>query len=104
MRRWSQICLKHKKFPTFSRSLIDVCEIKIFPKGVIWNINPFDQWGVELGKTLAKKIIPELDKNFIAPSITTVTPTNRYLFLKSTVQEAIIPNSLLTFILLYDIL
>jgi glucose-6-phosphate isomerase len=28
---------------------------------VIWNINPFDQWGVELGKALAQRIIPELE-------------------------------------------
>jgi glucose-6-phosphate isomerase len=35
-------------------------EHKIFAQGVIWNIFSFDQWGVELGKALAKKILPEL--------------------------------------------
>jgi len=35
-------------------------EHKIFVQGVIWNIYSFDQWGVELGKVLAKKILPEL--------------------------------------------
>jgi glucose-6-phosphate isomerase len=35
-------------------------EHKIFTQGVIWNINSFDQWGVELGKQLAKAILPEL--------------------------------------------
>jgi glucose-6-phosphate isomerase len=35
-------------------------EHKIYVQGVIWNINSFDQWGVELGKQLAKKILPEL--------------------------------------------
>ena len=35
-------------------------EHKIFTQGVIWNINSFDQWGVELGKQLAKVILPEL--------------------------------------------
>jgi glucose-6-phosphate isomerase len=35
-------------------------EHKIFVQGVIWNIFSFDQWGVELGKQLAKKILPEL--------------------------------------------
>ena len=35
-------------------------EHKIFVQGVIWNIYSFDQWGVELGKTLAKSILPEL--------------------------------------------
>ena len=35
-------------------------EHKIFTQGIIWNINSFDQWGVELGKQLAKVILPEL--------------------------------------------
>jgi len=33
----------------------------VFAQGVIWGINPFDQWGVEFGKALAKNIIRELD-------------------------------------------
>ncbi len=41
--------------------LIAMYEHKIFVQGVIWNIFSFDQWGVELGKVLAKKILPELD-------------------------------------------
>jgi glucose-6-phosphate isomerase len=41
-------------------SLIALYEHKIFVQGVIWNINSFDQWGVELGKQLAGKILPEL--------------------------------------------
>jgi glucose-6-phosphate isomerase len=41
--------------------LIAMYEHKIFVQGVIWNINSFDQWGVELGKQLAKKIEPELE-------------------------------------------
>lgn len=36
-------------------------EHKIFVQGIIWDINSFDQWGVELGKQLAKAIEPELD-------------------------------------------
>jgi len=36
-------------------------EHKIFVQGVIWNIFSFDQWGVELGKQLAQKILPELE-------------------------------------------
>jgi glucose-6-phosphate isomerase len=35
-------------------------EHKIFTQGIIWNVNSFDQWGVELGKQLAKAILPEL--------------------------------------------
>ncbi len=41
-------------------SLIALYEHKIFVQGVIWNIFSFDQWGVELGKQLAGKILPEL--------------------------------------------
>ena len=36
-------------------------EHKIFVQGIVWNINSFDQWGVELGKQLAAKILPELE-------------------------------------------
>jgi len=44
--------------------LIAMYEHKIFAQGIIWNIYSFDQWGVELGKALAKKIMPELDDGF----------------------------------------
>ncbi len=40
--------------------LIAMYEHKVFVQSVVWNINPFDQWGVELGKQLAGKILPEL--------------------------------------------
>ncbi|HSQ42008.1 MAG TPA: glucose-6-phosphate isomerase, partial [Fibrobacteraceae bacterium] len=42
-------------------ALIAMYEHKIFVQGVIWNINSYDQWGVELGKQLAGKILPELE-------------------------------------------
>ncbi|HKJ75696.1 MAG TPA: glucose-6-phosphate isomerase, partial [Gammaproteobacteria bacterium] len=42
-------------------SLIALYEHKIFVQGVVWNVNSFDQWGVELGKQLAKGILAELD-------------------------------------------
>jgi glucose-6-phosphate isomerase len=35
-------------------------EHSVFVQGVVWGINPFDQWGVELGKVLAKKIVNEI--------------------------------------------
>ena len=41
--------------------LIAMYEHKVFVQGAIWDVNQFDQWGVELGKQLAKKILPELD-------------------------------------------
>jgi glucose-6-phosphate isomerase len=49
-----------KLSPRVLGSLIAMYEHKIFVQGVIWNIFSFDQWGVELGKQLAKKILPEL--------------------------------------------
>lgn len=50
-----------KLTPRTLGSLIAMYEHKIFVQGVIWNIFSFDQWGVELGKQLAKKILPELE-------------------------------------------
>ena len=49
-----------KLTPQVLGSLIALYEHKIFTQGVIWNINSYDQMGVELGKQLAKKILPEL--------------------------------------------
>jgi len=49
-----------KLTPRVLGSLIAMYEHKIFVQGVVWNIFSFDQWGVELGKQLAKKILPEL--------------------------------------------
>jgi glucose-6-phosphate isomerase len=43
--------------------LIAMYEHKVFVQGALWNLNSFDQWGVELGKQLAKKILPELQSN-----------------------------------------
>jgi len=53
-----------KKLTPFALGeLIALYEHKIFTQGVIWNIYSFDQWGVELGKQLANKILPELLDN-----------------------------------------
>uniref|UniRef100_A0A1A8K6U1 Glucose-6-phosphate isomerase n=2 Tax=Nothobranchius TaxID=28779 RepID=A0A1A8K6U1_NOTKU len=49
-----------KLTPFILGALIAMYEHKIFVQGVMWNINSYDQWGVELGKQLAKKIEPEL--------------------------------------------
>jgi glucose-6-phosphate isomerase len=54
--------LFQKLTPKTLGSLIAMYEHKIFVQGIIWNINSFDQWGVELGKQLAKAILPELHK------------------------------------------
>jgi glucose-6-phosphate isomerase len=52
--------LAPKLTPRILGELIAMWEHKVFTQGVIWDINSFDQWGVELGKTLAKRIEPEL--------------------------------------------
>jgi len=52
-----------KLTPKTLGTLIALYEHKIFVQGVIWNIFSFDQWGVELGKQLANKILPELKEN-----------------------------------------
>src|SRR5512132_2023353 len=48
--------------------LIALYEHKIFTQGIIWRINSFDQWGVELGKQLAKVILPELENDAVISS------------------------------------
>jgi len=47
--------------PAALGKLVALYEHKVFVQGVIWNVNSFDQWGVELGKVLAQRIIPELE-------------------------------------------
>ena len=47
--------------PAALGKLVALYEHKVFVQGTLWNINSFDQWGVELGKVLAKRIIPELE-------------------------------------------
>lgn len=49
-------------------SLIAMYEHKIYAQSVIWGVNAFDQWGVELGKQLAKKILPELSNDEVVSS------------------------------------
>jgi glucose-6-phosphate isomerase len=52
--------LASKLTPHVLGQLIATYEHKVFTQGTIWNINSFDQWGVELGKVLANRIVPEL--------------------------------------------
>ncbi|MCK5073464.1 MAG: glucose-6-phosphate isomerase [Bacteriovoracaceae bacterium] len=59
--RPSTTIMAEKLDPKTLGKLIAMYEHKIFVQGVVWNINSFDQWGVELGKVLAKKIIPEIE-------------------------------------------
>ncbi len=59
--RPSNLLLFKKLTPRILGSLIALYEHKVFVQGAIWNINSFDQMGVELGKQLAKAILPELE-------------------------------------------
>eukprot|EP00842_Homolaphlyctis_polyrhiza_P000407 jgi/Hompol1/1367/HPOL_005106-RA len=53
--------LYRKLTPANLGALVAMYEHKIFVQGIIWNINSYDQWGVELGKQLAQAILPELE-------------------------------------------
>jgi len=59
--RPSNTILVARLTPESLGKLIALYEHSVFTQGVIWNIDSFDQWGVELGKVLAKRIIPELE-------------------------------------------
>jgi glucose-6-phosphate isomerase len=59
--RPSNTILAEKLTPNTLGKLIALYEHSVFTQGTIWNIDSFDQWGVELGKVLAQRIIPELE-------------------------------------------
>ena len=58
--RPSNVLLAERLTPEILGTLIALYEHSVFTQGTIWQVNSFDQWGVELGKVLAKRIIPEL--------------------------------------------
>ena len=72
--------------PRVLGALVALYEHSVFTQGAIWNINSFDQWGVELGKVLAQRIIPELESE-TAPDLAHDSSTNalitRYRRMKS---------------------
>jgi glucose-6-phosphate isomerase len=59
--RPSNTILTEKLTPAVLGKLVALYEHSVFTQGAIWNIDSFDQWGVELGKVLAQKIVPELE-------------------------------------------
>ena len=59
--RPSNMILAERLTPDTLGRLVALYEHSVFTQGVIWNIDSFDQWGVELGKVLAQRIIPELE-------------------------------------------
>jgi glucose-6-phosphate isomerase len=67
--------------PTSLGKLVALYEHNVFTQGAVWDIDSFDQWGVELGKVLANRIIPELEKAEIGPlghDLSTNTLIERY--------------------------
>ncbi len=70
----TNMILADKLTPTTLGALVALYEHKVFTQGTIWGINSFDQWGVELGKKLAQKIIPELSGD--APDLEHDSSTN----------------------------
>ena len=59
--RPSNVILAERLTPEMLGKLVALYEHSVFTQGAIWNINSFDQWGVELGKALAQRIVPELE-------------------------------------------
>jgi glucose-6-phosphate isomerase len=85
--RPSNIILAKKLTPEVLGKLVALYEHIVFVQGTIWNVNSFDQWGVELGKALAQRIVPELE-NKTEPKLKHDSSTNhlirRYRKMKGT--------------------
>jgi glucose-6-phosphate isomerase len=79
--RPSSTILVDELTPSSLGQLIALYEHKVFTQGTIWGVNSFDQWGVELGKALAGRIVPELlaeDEPALAHDSSTTTLIRRY--------------------------
>ena len=73
--------LAEKLDPATLGSLVALYEHSVFTQGAIWAIDSFDQWGVELGKVLASRIIPELGRDAepkLAHEVSTNALISRY--------------------------
>jgi glucose-6-phosphate isomerase len=85
--RPSNTILAEQLTPEMLGKLVALYEHSVFTQGTIWNINSFDQWGVELGKALAQRIVPELESK-AEPELSHDSSTNtlirRYRKLKET--------------------
>jgi len=76
--RPSNVLLAERLTPEVLGKLVALYEHSVFTQGVIWNINSFDQWGVQLGKVLAQRIIPELE-NPAEPKLNHDSSTNNLI-------------------------
>jgi glucose-6-phosphate isomerase len=73
--RPSNTILAERLTPETLGKLVALYEHSTFTQGAIWNIDSFDQWGVELGKVLAQRIIPELESKAV-PKLAHDSSTN----------------------------
>jgi glucose-6-phosphate isomerase len=76
--RPSNVILADRLTPEVLGKLVALYEHSVFTQGVIWNIDSFDQWGVELGKVLAQRIVPELESK-TAPKLKHDSSTNNLI-------------------------
>ncbi len=76
--RPSNVILADRLTPKVLGKLVALYEHSVFTQGVIWNIDSFDQWGVELGKVLAQRIVPELESE-TAPKLKHDNSTNNLI-------------------------
>jgi glucose-6-phosphate isomerase len=76
--RPSNVILAARLTPEVLGKLVALYEHSVFTQGVIWQIDSFDQWGVELGKALAQRIIPELESK-VQPKLKHDSSTNRLI-------------------------
>jgi glucose-6-phosphate isomerase len=77
--RPSNVILMERLSPATLGALIALYEHKIFVQGVIWGINSFDQWGVELGKALAAELLPLIDGDVSREAGAALDPSTRRL-------------------------
>jgi glucose-6-phosphate isomerase len=73
--RPSNTILAERLTPAVLGALVALYEHSVFTQGAIWNVGSFDQWGVQLGKVLAQRIVPELESKD-APALTHDSSTN----------------------------
>ena len=76
--RPSNVIMADRLTPEVLGKLVALYEHSVFTQGVIWNIDSFDQWGVELGKVLAQRIVPELESK-TAPKLKHDSSTNNLI-------------------------
>jgi glucose-6-phosphate isomerase len=76
--RPSNVIFADKLTPETLGKLVALYEHSVFTQGIIWQINSFDQWGVELGKALAQRIIPELESK-TEPALNHDSSTNNLI-------------------------